>query len=65
MNKYPIVYYLRKMLSAEQNSETYDVKLMAVVKDSKTWHHYFERAAYTIIVFTYLNNLKKFIEQHI
>ena len=62
INWHLIAYYLRKMLPVEQNYETHDVELLAIVEGFKTWRHYLERAAYTNLVFTDHNNLKKFME---
>ena len=39
INWRPISYYLRKMLPAERNYETYDVELLAIVEGFKTWRH--------------------------
>ena len=58
----PVAFYLRKMLPAERNYKTQNVELLAIVEGFKTWHHYFDRAAHTILVLIYHNNLKKFME---
>ena len=62
MNWHPVAYYLRKMLPAERNYETHDAELLAIVEGFKTWRHYLEGAAHTILVLTDHNNLKKFME---
>lgn len=49
------------MLSAKLNYETHNVELLAIVQSFKTWRLYFEKKAYTILVFMDYNNLKKFI----
>ena len=61
-NWHPVAYYLCKMLPAERNYEIHDAELLAIVEGFKTWRHYLEGAAYTILVLTDHNNLKKFIE---
>ncbi len=50
------------MLVDEQNYETHDADLLAMVKLFWTWRYYLKRAAYTILVFADNNNLKKFRE---
>lgn len=50
------------MLLVKQNYNTHDVELLAIVEEFKTWRHYFEGAAYTILVLTNYNNLKKFMK---
>ena len=62
MNWHPVAYYSRKMLPAERNYETHDAELLAIVEGFKTWRHYLEGAAHTILVLTDHNNLKKFME---
>lgn len=62
MNWYPITYYLHKMLLTEQNYKTDNVELLVIVKDFKTWRHYFERATHIILMIIYYNNLKRFIK---
>lgn len=61
-NWHPVVYYLCKILFVERNYKTYNSKLLAIIKGFKTWRHYFKKAAYTILVLTYHNNLTKFME---
>ena len=62
MNWHLVAYYLRKMLPAEQNYETYDAESLAIVERFKTSCHYLKGAAHTILILTDYNNLKKFIE---
>lgn len=62
MNWHFVTYYSRKMLLTKQNYETYNAELLAIVKDFKTWRHYFKKGVYTILVFMDHNNLKKFIK---
>ena len=59
---HPVAYYLYKMQSAKLNYETHNAELLAIVKSFKIWHHYLEKATYTILVLTDHNNLKKFIK---
>ena len=61
-NWHPVAYYLRKMAPAEQNYETHNAELLAIVEGFRTWRHYLEGAAHTILVLTDHNNLKKFME---
>ena len=61
-NWHPVAYYSRKMAPVERNYETHDAKLLAIVEGFRTWRHYFEGAAHTILVLTDHNNLKKFME---
>lgn len=61
-NWHPVAYYLRKMLPIKRNYETHNAELLVIVKGFKTWRHYFERAAHTILVLTDHNNLKMFME---
>ncbi len=60
MNWHPVAYYSCKMLPGIQNYEAHDAELSAIVEAFKTWRHYLEGAAYTILVVTDHNNLKKF-----
>ena len=62
MNWYLIIYYLCKMLLPARKYKTHEAKLLAIVESFKTWRHYLEEAAYTILVLTDHNNLKKFME---
>ena len=50
------------MASAERNYETHDAELLAIVEGFKTWRHYLEGVAHTILVLTDHNSLKKFTE---
>lgn len=50
------------MLFTEQNYETHDAELLAILESFKTWHYHLERDAYTILVLTNYNNFKKFIK---
>ncbi len=50
------------MLPAEQNYETNNVELLAIVRSFKNWRHYLQRNTYIILRFKNQINLKKFIE---
>ncbi len=50
------------MLPADQNYETKNTEQLAIVETFKTWPHYFEGVAYTILDLTDQKNPKKFIE---
>ncbi len=62
LNWHPVAYYSCKILLAEQNYETHDSELLAIVDVFKTWCHYREGAANTILVLTDHNNLKKLMK---
>ena len=61
INWHPI-FYSRKILAVEENYEMHDAELLAIIEGFKTWRHYLEGAAYTILVLTDHINLKKFME---
>ena len=37
----------------------HDTELLIIIESFKIWRYYFKEAAYTILVFTNYNNLKK------
>ena len=59
---HPVAYFSRKMTSPEQNYETHDGEMLAIVEAFKQWRHYLEGARHQILVLTDHHNLKKFIE---
>ena len=46
---HPVVYFLRKMISAETRYETHDGELLAIVEAFKTWRHYLEDCKHKIL----------------
>ena len=59
----PVAFMSRKMIPAEQNYETHDQELLAIVQAFKTWRHYLEGSAFTIEVWSDHNNLRGFMKQ--
>ena len=58
----PVAFWSRKMIPAEQNYETHDQELLAIVDAFKQWRHYLERSLYPIEVLTDHNNLRGFMK---
>ena len=50
------------MIPTEQNYETYNQELLAIVAAIKQWRHYLEGSLFTIKIWTDYNNLKGFIK---
>ena len=46
----PVAFTSRKCSPAEQNYDTYDRELLAIVESFKAWRHYLEGAAHTVLV---------------
>ena len=57
----PVAYFSRKMIPAENNYETHDQELLAIVAAFKHWRHYLEGSAHTVLVKTDHNSLKYFM----
>jgi len=57
----PVAYFSRKMIPAENNYETHDQELLAIVAAFKQWRHYLEGSAHTVLVKTDHNSLKYFM----
>ncbi len=53
------------MIPAETRYETNDQELLAIVETFKTWRHYLEGCKYEVLVLTYHNNLRWFIDTKI
>ena len=49
------------MISVKTRYETYDAKLLAIVKTFKNWRHYLEGYQYKVLVLTNHNNLRQFM----
>ena len=59
---HPIAFFSRKIIPAETQYETYNGKLLAIVKAFKTWHHYLEDCKHKVLVLTDHNNLCRFMD---
>ena len=57
-----IVFFLRKMISAETWYETHNSKLLAIVKAFKIWRHYLKSCKHKVLVLTDYNNLCRFMD---
>src|SRR2546426_6009286 len=49
------------MLDAEQNYETHDAEMLAIVKSLKHWRHHLEGARFPVIVLTDHQSLQTFM----
>ena len=58
---HPVAFWSRKMQAAEQNYETHDAELLAIVKVFEQWRHYLEGAQHTIEVLSDHDNLRGFM----
>ena len=56
----PTSFYSRKWTPAEQNNDTYDRELLAIVECFKHWRHYLEGALHQILVRCDHKNLEYF-----
>jgi hypothetical protein len=56
----PIKFYSRKCSPAEQNYDTYDRELLAIVETLKQWRHYLEGTNYKVIIRCDHKNLEYF-----
>jgi hypothetical protein len=56
----PTSFYWRKCTSAEQNYDTYDRELLAIVASMKQWRHHLEGARYKILIQCDHKNLEYF-----
>ena len=52
-----VAFWSRKMIPAEQNYETHDQELLAIVAAFKQWRHYLDEVKHVIEVLTNHNNL--------
>lgn len=59
---HPVAFWSRKFIPAEQNYETYDQEMLAIVGAFKHWRRYLEGAAHAVRVLTDHNNLKGFMK---
>ena len=53
------MFWSRKMISAKQNYEIYDQKLLIIITAFKQWKHYLKSNLYSIKMLSDHNNLKK------
>ena len=58
-----MTFWSQKMISTEQNYETHDQKLLAIMTTFKQWKHYLENNAFIVKMWSDHNNLKKFMKQ--
>jgi hypothetical protein len=56
----PVNFYSRKCTGAEQNYNTYDRELLAIVETMKQWRHHLERANYNLLIQCDHKNLEHF-----
>jgi hypothetical protein len=56
----PVNFYSRKCSPAEQNYDTYDRELLAIVETLKQWRHYLEGANYKVLIRCDHKNLEYF-----
>ena len=57
-----VVYFLRKMISAETNYQTHDSEFLAIIKAFKTWYHYLENYKHKVMMLTDYNNYCWFMD---
>ena len=57
----PVAFWSRKLIPAEQNYETHDQELLAIVASFKQWRHYLEGSSHPIEVWSDHNNLRGFM----
>ena len=58
---YPVIFWLKKMIPAEQQYKIHNQELLVIVMIFKQWRHYLEGSAHSIEVLTDHNNLHRFI----
>jgi hypothetical protein len=56
----PVNFYSRKCTGAEQNHDTYDRELLAIVETMKQWRHYLEGANHKVLIECDHKNLQYF-----
>ena len=56
----PVNFYFRKCSSAEQNYDTYDRELLAILETLRQWRHYPEGANHKVLIQRDHNNLEYF-----
>ena len=56
-----VTFWSKKMISAEQQYETHDQELLAIVMAFKQWRHYLKDSTHPVEVLTNYNNLHKFM----
>jgi len=56
----PVNFYSGKCAPAEQNHDTYDRELLAIVETLQQWRHYLEGANYIVLIRCDLKNLEFF-----
>ena len=56
-----VIFWSRKMISAEQQYKTYNQELLAIVMAFKQWRHYLKDSTHSIEILTDHNNLHRFM----
>ena len=57
-----IVFYLKKMISAEIRYKTHDQELLFIVAAFQQWRHYLENNHHSVTILTNHNNLRYFMK---
>jgi hypothetical protein len=57
----PVAFFSRKCTPAEQNYDTYDRELLAIIESFKHWRHYMEGARHRVLVRCDHKNLEYFM----
>ena len=57
-----MVFFFKKIISAETRYETYHGELLAIVKVFKTWKHYLKDCKHEVLILIDYNNLQCFID---
>lgn len=51
-----VIFFFRKIISAETWYKTYNGKLLAIIETFKIWCHYLEHCKYKVFIFSNHNN---------
>ena len=57
-----MTFWSRKMISTEQNYETHDQKLLAIIATFKQWRYYLKNSALIVKMWFNHNNFRKFMK---
>ena len=57
-----IVFYSKKMISAEIKYKTHDQELLFIIAAFQQWEHYFENSHHSVTILTNHNNLRYFMK---
>jgi transposase InsO family protein len=58
---HPVAFYSRKMAAAEQNYDTHDQELLAIIASLQHWRHYLQGARHQVEILTDHHNLQGFL----